>query len=469
MTASGGLTVTGTSNVSAQFNVGGGVATTNGTTITNTSILLGNSTVNTQISPSTMIIRTTATGNAYSLLSLASSDQVGGSLTLQHGNTTSNSTIVLGAQSGNNASIELGGSTASFIDFKTPSEDDFDTRLFSNTSGFNIIAGSSTSANIVNITSANVNIDAGTLFVDAVNNRVGINNTAPGVALRVTGAVDISSTANIQSNANVGGTLGVSGVATLSANLVVDATTLFVDAVNNRVGIRNSVPVNALTVNGITDTTGSIYIAKTAADNGVTVGIELQSQGTGYFTRSAATPLILNRLTDDGTIVAFQQAGTTEGSISIAGTTTTYGAFCGAHWSQLSDNSRPNILRGTVVETIDEMCEWQNEDNDQLPKFKISDTVASKLVYGVFQTWDNDDDVNNDANIASLGAYVIRVDAGVTVSTGDLLESAGNGCARVQSDDIIRSSTIGKVTNGSHVIETYEDGSYLVPCVLYCG
>ena len=213
----------------------------------------------------------------------------------------------------------------------------------------------------------------------------------------------------------------------------------------------------------------TLLVGKTAADNGVTAGVELLRSGTSYFTRSASTVMIINRLTSDSTLVSLQQDSVAEGSISVSGTTITYNTFAGAHWSQLSDNSRPNILRGTVVETIDEMCQWENEANDQLSKFKISDTVASKSVYGVFQTWDNDDDVNNDANIVSLGAYLIRVDAGVTVSKDDLLESAGNGCARVQSDDIIRSSTIGKVTNGSHVIETYEDGSYLVPCVLYCG
>ena len=213
----------------------------------------------------------------------------------------------------------------------------------------------------------------------------------------------------------------------------------------------------------------TLLVGKTAADAGATSGVELLRSGTSYFTRSASTVMIINRLTSDSTLVSLQQDSVTEGSISVSGTTITYGTFAGAHWSQLSDNSRPNILRGTVVETIDEMCQWENEANDQLSKFKISDTVASKSVYGVFQTWDNDDDVNNDANIVSLGAYLIRVDAGVTVSKDDLLESAGNGCARVQSDDIIRSSTIGKVTNGSHVIETYEDGSYLVPCVLYCG
>ena len=220
-TAAAGLTVTGTSNVSAQFNVGGGVATTNGATITNTSIQVGNSFVNAAISPSGILIRTNATGNAYSLLSLSSTDQVGGSITLQHGNTTSNSVIVIGAQAGNNASIELGGSTAAFIDFKAPNEDDFDTRLQSSSAGFSIIAGSSTSANVLNITNANVNIGSGKLFVDNINNRVGVGTASPGSPLSVTGNVDITGTANIQSNANVGGTLGIAGLTTAAAGLAV--------------------------------------------------------------------------------------------------------------------------------------------------------------------------------------------------------------------------------------------------------
>lgn len=100
---------------------------------------------------------------------------------------------------------------------------------------------------------ANVNIDSGVLFVDAVTNRVGINNTAPGVDLRVTGATDISGAANVQGNANVGGTLGVVGVVTASANVNVDSGVLFVDAVNNRVGINNTAPGVALRVTGAVD------------------------------------------------------------------------------------------------------------------------------------------------------------------------------------------------------------------------
>jgi len=46
-----------------------------------------------------------------------------------------------------------------------------------------------------------------------------------------------------------------------------------------------------------------------------------------------------------------------------------------------------------------------------------------------------------------------------------LLMSAGDGTAKPQGDDIVRSKTIAKVTS-TNVSRTYDDGSYLVPCVL---
>lgn len=44
----------------------------------------------------------------------------------------------------------------------------------------------------------------------------------------------------------------------------------------------------------------------------------------------------------------------------------------------MADGSRQDILRGTVVETIGDMCAWPGESNEQLAKFKISDTAGSK-------------------------------------------------------------------------------------------
>jgi hypothetical protein len=96
----------------------------------------------------------------------------------------------------------------------------------------------------------------------------------------------------------------------------------------------------------------------------------------------------------------------------------------------------------------------------------VSSVEGDPNVAGVFVNWDNDDDVyTNDMNIAMTGDMIIRIAAGTTVARGDLLMSAGDGTAKPQGDDIVRSKTIAKVTS-THVTCTYDDGSYCVPCVL---
>ena len=71
-------------------------------------------------------------------------------------------------------------------------------------------------------------------------------------------------------------------------------------------------------------------------------------------------------------------------------------------------------------------------------------------------------------NIAALGSFLVRVHSGETVAIGDLLSSKGDGTAKVQVDDIMRSRTIAKVTSTIKQT-TYADDSYTVPCTLHCG
>lgn len=200
-----------------------------------------------------------------------------------------------------------------------------------------------------------------------------------------------------------------------------------------------------------------LLVAKAATDPSA-IGVELRSTGLGIFTTSNTAVMIINRQTDDGVLMDLRQANTSEGQISVSGTTVSYTSFCGGHWSQLADNANPAIAKGTVVSTIDAMCAWPGEDNEQLVRFKVSDAEADRRVYGVFCTWDEE----GDAIIHAVGATVIRVTG--PVQGGDLLESAGDGTARAQTDDILRASTIGKATHGDALTE-----ERLVPCVLYCG
>ena len=177
--------------------------------------------------------------------------------------------------------------------------------------------------------------------------------------------------------------------------------------------------------------------------------------------------LTINRATADGTLISFQQAGTVEGNIAVSGSTVSYNGAHLTRWSQLPGNAeRITILRGTVLSNIDEMCEWGDEDNEQLNRTKVSEVEGDPNVAGVFQSWDDSDEVyTNDFYCAMTGDFIIRIAQGTTVARGDLLMSAGDGTAKPQGDDIVRSKTIAKVTSTTKSV-TYSDGSYCVPCVL---
>ena len=213
---------------------------------------------------------------------------------------------------------------------------------------------------------------------------------------------------------------------------------------------------------------GDVLIRKTSGDDTIA--------GTAITSRINQTTngdpcLLLNRGTDDGTLVILRQNNVSEGTISVSGTTVSYNGGHLSRWSQLTNNTRDNtIVKGTVMTNLDQMAEWTTdgvtEDNEQLNCMAVSSVEGDANVAGVFVNWDNDDDIyTNDMNIAMTGDMVIRIAQGTTVARGDLLISAGDGTAKTQDDDIVRSKTIAKVTS-TIVSHTYDDGTYLVPCVL---
>jgi len=215
------------------------------------------------------------------------------------------------------------------------------------------------------------------------------------------------------------------------------------------------------------DSSGHLLIGKTV-EASATQGINLDgSIGFGGFARNGGAGLLVNRGTNDGALVNFLQNDNTEGSISVSGSTVSYNGAHLSRWSQLpSGAERIEILRGSVLSNLNEMCEWGEEDNEQLNRMQVSDVEGDKNVSGVFQSWDDDDDTyTNDFYCAMTGDFVIRIAQGTTVARGDLLMSAGDGTAKPQDDDIVRSKTIAKVTSTT-VSETYADNSYCVPCVL---
>ena len=220
------------------------------------------------------------------------------------------------------------------------------------------------------------------------------------------------------------------------------------------------------------DNGGNLMVGTTnvtpALDN--VSGIAMQSNGTLECSRSGSTVLRVNRA-QDGTLVGFYSAGDAEGSISVSGSTVSYNGGHLSRWAQTQSAKDESLKKGTVLSNLDEMNVYVDKDgnpveNEQLNKVKVSDVEGDANVAGVFVNWDYDEahDVD-EINMAMTGDMIIRIAQGVTVQRGDLLMSAGDGTAKPQGDDIVRSKTIAKVTS-THVTCTYEDGSYCVPCVL---
>ena len=292
----------------------------------------------------------------------------------------------------------------------------------------------------------------------------------------------------------------------------------FIKAVHTRAGSGHSSADAGLTFGTSASTTapatermritsdGDVLIGQSSTDTpgfgNTTLGAAFENLGADgvalFASRSNNICAGFNRA-QDGAIVQFASAGNVEGSVSISGSDCNFNGATLTRWSQLAGGAeRVEILRGSVLSNLDEMCVWAHaaqdevlwtaedelpegvsvgdvktpardaytELNEQMNRQKVSDVEGDPNVAGVFRCWDDDDDTfTNDFYCAMTGDFIIRIAQGTTVARGDLLMSAGDGTAKPQGDDIVRSKTIAKVTSTT-VSTTYADGSYCVPCVL---
>jgi hypothetical protein len=218
------------------------------------------------------------------------------------------------------------------------------------------------------------------------------------------------------------------------------------------------------------DSSGNLLVGK-ASDAGNVAGVVIRANGETNIARDSSEVMNVNRITNDGDLVRFRQDNTVEGSISVSGTTVSYNGGHLARWAQTTTAKDESLVKGTVLSNLDEMNIYTDEDgnpvtNEQLNKVQVSAVEGDVNVAGVFVNWTFDEQHNVDEiNMAMTGDMIIRIAQGTTVQRGDLLMSAGDGTAKPQGDDVIRSKTVAKVTS-THITCTYADGSYCVPCVL---
>jgi hypothetical protein len=301
--------------------------------------------------------------------------------------------------------------------------------------------------------------------IDSSGN-VGIGTSSPTEKITVNGGVAVKGAYSGTSNGgavNITYNTGTSTGAIYALDPTVAWKTLDISSLTTIFGISGSERARI-------DSSGNLLVGKTAV-NITDAGQVALSTGRIWLTTSANDSLTLNRLTNDGVLAEFRQDSTVEGSISVSGTTVSYNGGHLSRWAQTTTAKDESLVKGTVLSNLDEMnvytdSEGNPVDNEQLNKVKVSDVEGDVNVAGVFVNWTHDEahDVD-EINMAMTGDMIIRIAEGVTVQRGDLLMSAGDGTAKPQGDDIVRSKTIAKVTS-THVTCTYADGSFCVPCVL---
>lgn len=173
----------------------------------------------------------------------------------------------------------------------------------------------------------NVDVDSGTLFVDATNNRVGINNTSPDAALSVTG------------NANVSGNVVIGGTShTIAGNVGFSVDTLYIDSINNRIGIKNSSPDAELTVtgsanvssafrvDGLTTLAGNLNTPTANASSGINVGanVNLTTTRINVGNSTINSYITATAIETDGTLTVLG-ATTLSNTLGVTGLTTLSG------------------------------------------------------------------------------------------------------------------------------------------------
>lgn len=268
----------------------------------------------------------------------------------------------------------------------------------------------------------------------------------------------------------------------------------------------------------VTTLTNHLTLSAGVISQTSTTGVGLSIAAGGGF-----TPAVFDRTGGDGTIVDFRSGGATQGTVSIAGATTAYNTFMGAHYTQLQPgqgefdqgmvmvsagraiHAKPRRLTKAVrmlnaeglaigEQTVDVGPAPVNPDAERFVYVERSSRRNQKGVYGVWfadlgrtaagMSWgDPDAEVYQ---VAGLGLYTVWVtETCGPIATGNLLATspiAGLAERQCQAgmpmdsklyDPVVRDHTLGKalVDVDWKTVEPDEDGirKVRIPVVLMAG
>jgi hypothetical protein len=343
-----------------------------------------------------------------------------------------------------------------------------------------VVTGNSTHSNVT-ITSnstqffSNVIFDTNVLFVDAVNNRVGIVNSTPDAALTVSG------TANVSGGVVLGSTLAVNNALTVSNNGV------FTGTVNASAGFNaganvllstSDIKVGNATVNTFINsssisTTGTLSVTANASfSNNVTISGNLTVSGTTTYVNTATLNVADNIVTLNadvsGATPPTENAGIEVNRGSSANVTVRWNETSdiwdlsgdGTNFYQIVDrNQAANATYAGIVTVL-----------DSVTNTSITIAASANSVKRVFESAANATNISSGtldtARLPATANISTQINVGANVNVSTTLINVGNSTVNtsITSSSIFASGTLsvggntvitdGKLTVNGDIITT---------------
>jgi len=228
--------------------------------------------------------------------------------------------------------ILLGSSTGRFVISANTGNFSGDVTVSGNTT-----VNNATLNGTLQTVSGNVNFDSGTLFIDSINNRIGIGITSPVVSLDVSGSANVSTGVNSSSftigSSLISNTTGVFHTGTVNAdsytvgsNFVANSTTVTSTGIANLTAATSSIRVGNSSVNSFVNSSSvltSVGIFSTSANVGSNVGVSTSGITIGNSTVNLNANSVLISVADSTSTANISSTGFVVGSFNANNSTMT--------------------------------------------------------------------------------------------------------------------------------------------------
>jgi len=342
--------------------------------------------------------------------------------------------------------ILLGNSTGRFV--LSGNTGDFSGQL--SVSGNASISGNTTLSGELQTISGNVNFDSGTLFVDSINNRIGIGISTPAVSFDVSGSANVSLGVNSSSftigSSLVANTTGVYHTGTVNAasltvgsNFVANSTTITSTGIANLTNSTSSIRVGNSSVNSFVNSSSvltSVGVFNTSANVGSNVGVSTSGIQIGNSTANLNANSTLISVANSSSTANISPTGFVVGSFNANNSTMTVnvgsfviGANVGSNVNLTTTdlqigNSTSNIFANSVLIKISNSSSTANLSSSSLTiGSAIVNSTVLTMTTGNFSTGAN---VGANVNLTTVGLQIGNSSVNTQVNSTSLSTNTGN-------------------------------------------